>query len=865
MMRSRPRPASPRLTGLVLLLALACATAAPAEAQLRGVGYRFSPTAGYVSFEDNAGLTDGFLYGGGLGLSFGEFVELGGLYLVGNDFETDFSGFSGLEDDTDLAGMFEAIPAREVDVRRYGGELTLRLSSTGLAPFLVGGAGVIRFDPEGRDPSENIYLSGGAGIQLTGADRFALALQGQLLTYRYNPASTLLTAEDFAGLSTADRMAVNRDLLVRNLALRASLRLYLGGRRPGELTDVDRAYLEQFSGGLSGLSLQVEPFYGRLNFNDDLPYRDQSFVGAEAGVNLGPLVGLRGFYMRGVDSGDPFDFQPIQLFGGHAKLRLSEGAGVVPFITVGAGYLDVLSDYGELEAAELFGPRGGTIGFVGQERFEDKPFAQGGAGLEVPISPRLRLHGEARAFVISNQEAGDVSRPEEVKISPMYRGGLTFGLGGSTGDAPAVVTRAELERQLAEERREAAEEYVALEQELAEARLRGDSLAAARIEAEQARALEMATQQPAPAALEEPVMVRQPDGRVVVQQPAERRSGDLVVVGEEVRTAQGDRIVTIPLPEQGELYVRYGDPGGVQIESTFEGEEAGARAAAPASAQAAAPSDEELRALIREAVGDAVAAEGEAADEDARVADLERQLEDLVRSEIEREQVEGVSEAELELMERRLLDRLTDEIRDLRGDVRDDLRDDRDDAPVIVQTPQPGVVAPVTGQGAVAVAEPAVVERQGFVGISPVAGFAFGRGPEQVLIGLRTEYHPGGLSDLRYYPELLLGVGGERSFAFNVNGIFGVPGFDDQLAPYAGVGLGVVSYAGDGDDSGGNTDPFFGNVDDGGDDVPGFLLTLNLALGAEFEVGRNRVFTELNTANLTRFYRLLVGYRFDFD
>ncbi len=41
-----------------------------------------------------------------------------------------------------------------------------------------------------------------------------------------------------------------------------------------------------------------------------------------------------------------------------------------------------------------------------------------------------------------------------------------------------------------------------------------------------------------------------------------------------VRTYQGDRVVTIPVPTVGEIYVRYGDPGAVTIETKTETERA---------------------------------------------------------------------------------------------------------------------------------------------------------------------------------------------------------------------------------------------------------------------------------------------------
>ena len=173
-------------------------------------------------------------------------------------------------------------------MERYGGEFKLNLARGGLAPFLTGGAGIVRFSPEGRESSRNIYLTGGGGIQLTGADRYALTIQADALTYRFNPASTLLTNEDLlsVGLGYGDFQQTT----VVNPAFRAALNVYLGGRRPGELSEVDRAYLAQFNSGLSGLSLQVEPTFGRINFDGEAPFRDQSSWAADRG---GPRLARR--------------------------------------------------------------------------------------------------------------------------------------------------------------------------------------------------------------------------------------------------------------------------------------------------------------------------------------------------------------------------------------------------------------------------------------------------------------------------------------------------------------------------------------------------------------------------------------------
>ncbi len=701
-------------------------------------------------------------------------------------------------------------------------------------PFLVGGTGLVRFAPDGRDATRNIYLLGGLGLQFTAADRYAVSVSVEDLAYRYTPGSTFFTAADLAdvglGYDNFNQTTVN------NLAVRGSVQLYLGGRRPGQLTAVDRELRRQFSGGLSGLSLAVEPFYGRVRFDDAFSYRDQSFVGGEVGIDLGPLVGVRGFYARGTNGGDPTQLQDIQLVGGDLRFRLSESGTFVPFLTVGGGYLDVLDGYADDDGAT---PENALA--------QDRPFAAGGAGVEVFLTPRLRAIGEVRALAMSAQDEDDLSQPEDVYLSPLFRAGLSVGLGGSAGRRVDVVRRAELtaeearfeaeiqaERErlaadLAATRDSASAREAALQEAIEEARSDGDAAAVARLEAEQAR---LRTGVPAPA-----------------QTP-------LTVVGREVRTPQGDRVVTIPLPEQGELYVRYGDPGGVQIGDGF-GDTTGAsdQAAVPALTQ------DEVREIIRQTLRESLAARSD--DEpltDTDVAAIERRVEDRIADRVSSQlrPAPDASSAQIRALERRQ-DELVDEIRALRVA----LAERQPQTPVVVQQAQtPGSPSPVeeAEQPRAAPVETVAVgpisRRSGAYTISPTGGLGFGRGPDGVLIGARVDYETGGA--FRYVPEVLVGVGSRTSFLANADLAFGIPAASlaDYGAPYVRAGIGLLSY---GSVPEGERPDFNDELYDGTT-----TLTLNLGLGADLAVGNGRVFVDLTTGNFGRYNRLTAGYRFPF-
>lgn len=835
----------------LLLCAAFLMTALPVTAQVEGVGYRLNPIGEYTIWHDDATLTDGLTYGGSAGISFGEFVELGGLYLLGNDFETDFQDFGGLDDVT-LSGDLADLASRDVDMRRYGGELKLNLGTGTVVPFIQGGAGVLRFNPQGISPSENIFLMGGGGLQLSLADRYTVTLAAQNLAFRYNPGTTFFTSDDLAAIGA--EYEDFGETTVNNLALRASLQLYLGGRRPGDLSDIDRAYLNQFSGGLSGLNLQIEPTYGTIQFDDALPYRDQRFVGGQAGFDFGSLVGLRGFYARGVEEDDPTAFQDVQTYGGLARFRLSDSDGLTPFITLGGGYYDVRGDYATEGDTTLTG-------------VEDKYYGLGGAGLEIPFSNRFRLTGEARAMLMSNDDPEDISRPSEIAISPMFKAGVAFALGGSSGDAPNVVReerfrdveserealarereelrreRERLQEELTRTRTEAEERIAQLQSRIERARAEGDSATVARLESE--RAVEEARSRSA-------------------EESINRSTGV-----QPVRTPDGDRIVTIPLPEQGEVYIRYGEPGGVQIESEYEVEERSAprkqhsqgqarqvpqhelRAVPPPPPppQAERMSEEEIRRSVREALQEVMRSQQDNANaqiDEERYRQLERRLDEiLLRDATGGNQGDDVSGNELRDAERRLEDRLSDEIRALRAEVAA-LREDDDESIIITDVEDGRTRVRQTNSNEVSA-------ESGVLRLLPIAGFSLGDGPERFLAGLRADYRSAVTPALRYYPEFYLGLGSTTSYTFNINGAFRIPGFpaadENGLTPYAGVGLGVTGFTDDGD------------PEEGEEGLPGADFTVNVLAGAEFDIGRANLFGEFNTGNFGSYNRLLVGYR----
>ena len=397
-------------------------------AQVRGVSYTIAPSASYNWFDTQSGLEDAFMFGGRLGFGFGEYVELRATYLQTIDQQTNFGGL-GLDIDSTFAN-------RGVDLARYGAELKLNVGRGTLLPYLLLGGGIQDTEREGLEKAENIFGTLGLGLTLSAADRYTFGVEGKYIAYSGNTVRNLF--------NEVERQANNLDLnsfdsdQVGTYSVAANLQFYLGGRRPGQLSDIDQKYLENFQGGISGLSLPVEFGLAQVDWDSELAYRDAYFAGATAGFSFGPLISLRGFYYRGMtDEEINFDFDDISLYGGDFRFNLTQASsGIVPYLTVGGGYIDLSSGYNDgLDEGEAFASSQG--------------FASGGGGIYLKFGERVTLNGGVRALLTSGADLEDLNSTEQLTTSTMYTAGLGFTLGGNNRDNPDVVRQSTLEDRLA--------------------------------------------------------------------------------------------------------------------------------------------------------------------------------------------------------------------------------------------------------------------------------------------------------------------------------------------------------------------------------------------------------------------------------
>lgn len=843
---------------LVLLLVLLSTISGSVKAQVSDVSYTFSPMAERIYWSEDAGLKDANLYGGAIGFGFGEFVQLNGLYLFGNDLKTDFSRFNS-PDSTFLSGL-QNVGIKDVQMKRFGGALRFNLARGSFVPFVTIGTGLLRFEPDALEKVESIYLSAGLGFTFSLADRYNLFVQAENLSYRYNPA----------GFFSADDLQMLGDLpegfgqaTINNWGITGGVSFFVGGRRPGSLTDIDREFQRQFSSGLKGLSITAEPFIGQINFDESLGFRDQqSVAGVGASIDFGSYLGLRGFYWRGLDGSNADD---IQFYGGEMQFNLSSGEGVVPYLLLGGGYVDVLDGY---------------VGAAGMTP-NDKPFAIGGGGLVFPISPRVKLHAGVRSMLMSGEEIENISNPNQVKSSLMYTGGLKFAVGGRRGDAPDVLRRQTMEEEIARLQLAAAAREAELNNALVASQTksdslatailiadaRGDSLASAKLRIEQAR------EQETEARLEEAAKTANTAAQGAVAPVA------VAPAAQPVRTADGDRIVTLPLPEEGELYIRFGAPGGVNIESTFEGTNAPApvQQLSPATGSQQPPlTNEQIRAIMSETLQDAMREQQSALDreraaiqvqidqateraEKERLEERLRLLEQQANRPRETGEVRttqpagntsGLDAAELERVERRMEQRLDDRFDLLMAEIRG-LRTVQNQvaAPAPVVVVQPGEDGNMEAVIEQSTTNPADARSGGyqFNHLRPYAGFNISGDPSQFLLGIRGEWQRKfSPSKVRFVPEVVLGFG-DGATMVNPNLYLTVPVLNLQNAyPYVGAGLGLIGFL---------------SAPDGTDSVE---ATLNLLIGTELNVGAGRLFVEYANVDLSTYNRIGVGYRMDF-
>jgi outer membrane protein OmpA-like peptidoglycan-associated protein len=162
--------------------------------------------------------------------------------------------------------------------------------------------------------------------------------------------------------------------------------------------------------GSVGVHALAGAFGGRLDMHRG-PVSE--LIGGRAGIGLGEVLELTGFYWRGIDRAER-ELQADQAFGGEARLALNAGFGIAPFLSGGVARM------------ELVGAPARTA-------------ALAGAGLSLPIGPVL-LSATAQDYILGVTGL-DRAGVADVSHNWLLGVGVTIGFGRGRRAEPITVAR----------------------------------------------------------------------------------------------------------------------------------------------------------------------------------------------------------------------------------------------------------------------------------------------------------------------------------------------------------------------------------------------------------------------------------------
>ena len=373
-----------------------------AVAQVKDISFAIAPTAEYVLWNKKSAIENGFMVGGYVGFGFGKNLELLGSYSQSLGLKSRIDGFSVPDN------IRDAFTSTDVDVYRWGGELKGNIPMTySFQPYVTLGAGIQTIKAN-ETKQDAIYYAFGLGSKFNLTRRLTLNVQAKG-THFNSDASNILHNPSEAKTSTYNQWITdnvsNKNML--NWSLQAGLQLYLGGRNPDELTELDNSYTN-----LKNFKVVVAPAIGYIDFDNDNNFRNTYLAGASLGFDFTEYIGVRGFYYQAMkDEKVSLDFDKLSLYGADFLARLNVSNGVVPYITVGAGYLNVGNGY---------------QGKVATEENKSSIFAKGGIGLAIPLGKHLELFGVANLLYTTGNESASnaLKSPNKLQSNVFYNAGI---------------------------------------------------------------------------------------------------------------------------------------------------------------------------------------------------------------------------------------------------------------------------------------------------------------------------------------------------------------------------------------------------------------------------------------------------------
>ena len=372
------------------------------SAQVKDISFAIAPTAEYVWWNKKSAIENGFMAGGYVGFGFGRNLELLGSYSQSLGFKSTIDGFSAPDN------IKNAFVSTDVDARRWGGELKGNIPMAySFQPYVTLGSGIqtIKANEVGQDA---VYFTFGLGAKFNLARRLTLNVQAKGSRFNLD-ASNILHKTSEPRTSTYNQWITNNvsDKNMFNWSVGAGLQLYLGGRNPNELTELDHSYTN-----LKSFKFVLAPSLGYINFDNDNNFRNAYLAGASLGFDFTEYIGIRGFYYQAMnDEKISSSFDKLSLYGADFSARLNVSNGVVPYITVGGGYLKAGNGY---------------QGKVATVENESGIFAKGGVGLAIPLGKHLELFGAANMLYTTNNEnaTNALKSPDKLQTNILYNAGI---------------------------------------------------------------------------------------------------------------------------------------------------------------------------------------------------------------------------------------------------------------------------------------------------------------------------------------------------------------------------------------------------------------------------------------------------------
>ena len=375
-------------------------------AQVKDISFAVAPTGDYVWWQKKTAITNGFMAGGYVGFGFGRNIELLGSYRQSIGMKSTLAGYDA---PNAISNVFES---KEVAVHRWGGELKGNIPMAySFQPYVTLGSGVQTI--KANDLSQDqVYFALGLGAKFNLARRLTLNLQAKATRFSFDPSNVLYKTTE--ANTSAYNTWINNNVDEENhlaWSVGAGLQLYLGGRNPNQLTELDQAYTN-----LKSFKVVIEPTLGYLNFNSDSNLRNAYFGGLALGVDFTEYIGIRGYYHQAMTEGKlSTKFDKLSMYGGDFLARLNVANGVVPYVQLGAGYMRVGDDY---------------VGKVASVVNKSGIFAKGGIGLAIPLGKRVELFGVANLlYTTHNKDVSTaLSAINELQSNVFYNAGIRIKL-----------------------------------------------------------------------------------------------------------------------------------------------------------------------------------------------------------------------------------------------------------------------------------------------------------------------------------------------------------------------------------------------------------------------------------------------------